>query len=100
MPMHFAENGYETFGTGKWHNSAKTFEASFQKGENVFLGGMADHYQVPCQSLGPDRKLSSPVKKGFSTDLFTDAAIGYLNSYAKGAREKAIFLLRGFYCPS
>lgn len=22
MPMHFAENGYETFGTGKWHNGA------------------------------------------------------------------------------
>src|SRR6476659_6685498 len=40
MPMEFAENGYETFGTGKWHNGASTFEASFQKGDNVFTGGM------------------------------------------------------------
>ena len=47
MPMHFAENGYETFGTGKWHNGANTFEASFQKGDNVFIGGMSDHYNVP-----------------------------------------------------
>jgi len=99
MPMHFAENGYETFGTGKWHNSAKTFEASFQKGENVFLGGMADHYQVPCQNLGPDRKLSEPVKKGFSTDLFADAAIGYLNSYARGTREKPFFCYVAFTAP-
>lgn len=38
MLMYFAENGYETFGTGKWHNGAKTFEASCQKGENVFIG--------------------------------------------------------------
>ena len=52
MPMHFAENGYETFGTGKWHNGAKTFEASFQMGKNVFIGGMADHFQVPCRDLG------------------------------------------------
>src|SRR6056297_4124208 len=37
MPMHFAEAGYETFGTGKWHNEKSAFEASFQHGENVFL---------------------------------------------------------------
>ena len=99
MPMHFAENGYETFGTGKWHNGAKSFEASFQKGENVFLGGMADHYQVPCQNMGPDRKLGEMVKKGFSTDLFADAAIGYLDSYARGKREKPFFCYVAFTAP-
>ena len=35
MPMYFAQYGYETFGTGKWHNGGKSFEASFQKGENA-----------------------------------------------------------------
>jgi arylsulfatase A-like enzyme len=99
MPMNFAKNGYETFGTGKWHNEAKTFEASFQKGENVFIGGMADHYQVPCCNLGTDGKLSEPVIKGFSTDLFADAAIGYLNSYASGSREKPFFCYVAFTAP-
>jgi len=99
MPMHFAENGYETFGTGKWHNGARTFEASFQKGENVFIGGMSDHYQVPCRTLGPDRKLSEPIKKGYSTDLFADAAIDYLNNYAQGNREKPFFCYVAFTAP-
>ena len=71
MPMYFAQNGYETFGTGKWHNGAASFEASFQKGKNVFLGGMSDHNNVPCRDLGQDGKLSDPVNKGYSTDIFT-----------------------------
>lgn len=99
MPMYFAKYGYETFGTGKWHNGAKSFEATFQNGENVFLGGMADHYQVPCRTLGADGKLGEPVKKGFSTDLFADAAIGYLDSYAKGMREKPFFCYVAFTAP-
>ena len=99
MPMHFAENGYVTFGTGKWHNGANTFEASFQNGKNVFIGGMANHFQVPCRDLGADGKLSQPVKKGFSTDLFADAAIGFFDNYAKGTREKPFFCYVAFTAP-
>ncbi|WP_372774714.1 sulfatase-like hydrolase/transferase [Mangrovibacterium sp.] len=99
MPMHFADNGYETFGTGKWHNEAEAFEASFQKGDNVFIGGMADHYNVPCRTLGPDRKLSEPVKNGYSTDLFVDATINYLTDYASGTREKPFFCYVAFTAP-
>jgi arylsulfatase A-like enzyme len=99
MPMEFAEHGYETFGTGKWHNGASTFEASFQKGDEVFLGGMANHYKVPCRTLSADRKLSAPVVKGYSTDLFADAAINYLNSYAKGKKDKSFFCYVAFTAP-
>ena len=98
MPMHFARYGYETFGTGKWHNGAPSFEASFQKGKNVFIGGMADHFNVPCREL-IDGKLSSPQKKGFSTDLFADAAIEFLDSYAKGSRENPFFCYVAFTAP-
>ncbi|MDP2113341.1 MAG: sulfatase-like hydrolase/transferase [Bacteroidota bacterium] len=98
MPMHFAENGYETFGTGKWHNGANTFEASFQKGDNVFIGGMCDHFNVPCRTL-VNGKLSEPVKKGFSTDLFAEAATGFLNSYAKGKRENPFFCYVAYTAP-
>jgi arylsulfatase A-like enzyme len=99
MPMHFAQNGYETFGTGKWHNGKESFEASFQKGENVFLGGISNHMTVPCQNMGPDRKLGEPVRKGYSTDVFTDAAISYLSNYASGSHEKPFFCYVAFTAP-
>jgi len=99
MPRYFAGNGYETFATGKWHNGAASFEASFQRGENVFLGGMSDHYKVPCRTLGSDGKLSEPVIKGFSTDLFADAAIKYIDGYSKGKRDKPFFCYVAFTAP-
>lgn len=99
MPMHFAENGYETFGTGKWHNGAPNFEASFQKGKNVFIGGMSDHYKVPCRDLDSGRKLTPPVTKGYSTDLFAGAAIDFINDYATGKKENPFFCYVAFTAP-
>lgn len=99
MPMFLANHGYETFATGKWHNGIKSFEASFQRGENVFIGGMCDHYNVPCRTLGADGKLSEPVNKGFSTDLFADAAIGFLDGYSKGDKKKPFFCYVAFTAP-
>ena len=99
MPMHFAEQGYETFGTGKWHNEKSAFEASFQQGDNVFLGGMSDHFQTPVRSLGEDGKLSEPQLKGFSTDLFADAALDFIRSYAGGNRENPFFCYVSFTAP-
>ncbi|MCE7066635.1 sulfatase-like hydrolase/transferase [Dyadobacter sp. CY326] len=99
MPMHFDENGYETFGTGKWHNGAETFEASFQKGKTVMLGGMSDHFQVPVRDLDGNRKLGEPVVKGFSTDVFTSSAISYLDEYAKGEKSKPFFCYIAYTAP-
>jgi arylsulfatase A-like enzyme len=99
MPMHFAEAGYETFGTGKWHNGAASFEASFKHGENVFLGGMSDHFQTPVRNLGADGKLLEPELKSFSTDLFADAAMNFINDYANGKRENPFFCYVSFTAP-
>ncbi len=99
MPMHFAANGYETFGTGKWHNERSAFEAGFQKGKNVFLGGMADHFNIALRDMGPDGKLSEPEKKGFSTDLFAGAAIDFINEYAGGERSNPFFCYVSFTSP-
>lgn len=99
MPRYFAEYGYETFGTGKWHNGKETFEATFQQGKNVFLGGMSDHFKVPCRDLGNDGKLGDPVIKSYSTDLFADAAISFIEHYAFGKREKPFFCYVAFTAP-
>ena len=99
MPMRFADHGYVTFGTGKWHNEKETFEASFQKGSRVYLGGMADHFNIPVRELSDERILSEPVKQGFSTDLFADAAIGFLEEYSSSGEDKPFFCYVSFTVP-
>lgn len=99
MPASFAANGYVTFGTGKWHNEKSAFEASFQKGTSVFLGGMADHFNVPCNDMGEDGKLAPSVKDSFSTDIFTDAAIDFITGYSSGTREKPFFCYVAYTVP-
>jgi arylsulfatase A-like enzyme len=99
MPSHFASQGYETFGTGKWHSEKSAFEKSFKRGKNVFLGGMSDHFQIPCCDLGLDGKLSQPQKKGFSTDIFAGSAIEFINDYARSNREDPFFAYVAFTVP-
>lgn len=99
MPMHFASAGYETFGTGKWHNEKAAFEKSFQNGRNVFLGGMADHFNIPVSDMGDDGKLSQPVNKGFSTDLFTEAALDFINDYSEERKKQPFFCYVAFTVP-
>lgn len=80
MTMDFANAGYTTFGTGKWHNEKEAFEASFQQANNVYLGGMANHYEIDLRNYGPDGKLGEPTKKGYSTEVFAQSAVDFIQS--------------------
>ncbi|MBC6366888.1 sulfatase-like hydrolase/transferase [Algoriphagus sp. AK58] len=80
MTMDFAKAGYTTFGTGKWHNEKEAFETSFQQAKNVFLGGMADHYAVAVRDYDSLGRLGNPKIKGYSTDIFTQSAIEFIQS--------------------
>lgn len=96
------KNGYDTFGTGKWHNGKEAFNRSFNNGDEIFFGGMNDHWNVPAFHY--DNTGNYDTKKAFvhdfaltnkieykncdhihagkhSTELFTDTAINYLNTY-------------------
>ncbi len=99
MPMHFASQGYQTFGTGKWHNEKTAFESSFQKGKNVFLGGMADHFNIALCDMGEDGKLTEPVSKGYSTDRFAEAAIEFIDDYSTGKKKNPFFCYIAFTAP-
>lgn len=79
LPMHLRERGYTTFLTGKWHNEPKAVAPSFDMAKNVLLGGMANHFEAPLHDLKPDGTFTDPVKKGFSTDIFTDTALDFLD---------------------
>jgi arylsulfatase A-like enzyme len=49
----FRAQGYQTFGSGKWHNGTESFNRSFSEGEHIFFGGMTDHWNVPCFHYDP-----------------------------------------------
>lgn len=60
---HLQKYGYETFGTGKWHNGSKAYARSFSAGGNIFFGGMQDHWCVPVHSFDKEGQYNKRVKK-------------------------------------
>ncbi|MFK7924598.1 MAG: sulfatase-like hydrolase/transferase [Bacteroidia bacterium] len=99
LPISLRENGYLTFGTGKWHNEREAFAAGFERGENVFLGGMSDHYHVPVRDLKADGTFTEVQRKDYSTSLFAQSAIDFLGDYGQSDREKPFFAYVAFTAP-
>ncbi|MHC4565574.1 MAG: sulfatase-like hydrolase/transferase [Planctomycetota bacterium] len=97
MPELLRENGYTTFGTGKWHNKEESFLRGFETGKAIFFGGMADHTKVPVVDLSPAGKLvNERTGEKFSSELFTSAAIEFLENYD---RDKPFFAYVAFTAP-
>ena len=114
---HFARHGYDTFGTGKWHNGPETFARCFNAGASVFFGGMSDHWNVPVCDFNPDGRYQEPhrtlVRYGprlvqidqryerfatgtHSTDLFVDDTRRWL---ASRDRDRPFFAYVSFMAP-
>ena len=71
--------------------------AASRVGGGVFFGGMSDHDAVPLQDLLPDGGFSEVETAGFSTDLFVDAAIEFLEGHAADGRVDPLSGLRGLH---
>ena len=95
--------GYVTFGTGKWHNGAAAYARGFGCGDEIFFGGMEDHWMVPLCAFDPtgQYRARSPYIRNpwlsnrveirscdhfspgrHSTDIFADASIRFIETWS------------------
>lgn len=99
MPQLFREHGYHTYATGKWHNDKGSFNRSFCGGSELFFGGMNGHRNIPVYDYDPTGaypKEAARCSGDFSTELFADAAIRFLEGYEE---EAPFFLYAAFTAP-
>lgn len=99
FPQQLGAAGYTTFGTGKWHNSRDSFAKSFQEGRHVFFGGMSNHDKVPLRDLQPDGSYTAVDTMGFSSTLFADAAIAFIEQQADAETQQPFLAYVAFTAP-
>lgn len=93
------ENGYHTYMVGKWHNDKAACNRSYCDGARIFFSGMSDHYAVPVYDYDPTGqydKQNEQITDQHSTELFTDAALAFINGYDQ---DKPFFLTVAFTSP-
>ena len=95
--------GYRTFITGKWHNGEEALLRAFDRGTAIYLGGMADHTQTEVQDIENGGMVRRRVGERFSSELFADAVIEFLDEQAaadaSGEPEQPFFAYVPFTAP-
>ncbi len=100
----FRLHGYRTFGTGKWHNGRASFHRSFSDGGHIYFGGMHDpksggHFRAYLSDYDPEGLYDkSRVVEGYSTDLFAEAALDFLDRHGPD-QSHPFFLYLAFTAP-
>lgn len=113
----FRNSGFESFGTGKWHNGTESYARSFSQGDEIMFGGMADHWNVPMCHFDQSGKYKTKapmihtpylnnevtihtmdhIHPGcHSTDIICNSTLSFLESSKK---DKPFFAYISFLAP-
>lgn len=79
------DKGHRTHLVGKWHNDYPALNRCFDSGEALFFGGLASHADPLLHDYDPTGVYDSARghrRPGFSTEIFVDAAIRFLQEAA------------------
>ena len=117
MGESFQAAGYHTYGVGKWHNGAASFNRSFAGGDEIFHGGMTDHWNMPAFRYDPSGRYASTLLRcpdpfhsnrveriaadhihagQHSTDVIAEGVIRFIEGYD---RSKPWFAYAAFLSP-
>ncbi|MCH7905092.1 MAG: sulfatase-like hydrolase/transferase [Armatimonadetes bacterium] len=104
-PEVFRANGYETFGTGKWHNNRDAFNRLFSHGGAIYFGGMHwpdtnGHFEPRIHWFDPTSDYPESDRKHlktFSSELYADGAIDFLQNTRD--KEKPFVIYVAFSSP-
>lgn len=101
--------GYGTYMTGKWHLGQKEMDdRPLQRGFDCYYGCLsgATRFFQPVGSRGmtrgndPDENPESTTDRPFyTTDAFTDHAIGFLRQHSKERKDDPFFLYLAYTAP-
>jgi arylsulfatase A-like enzyme len=105
LPEVLRTKGYTTYHTGKWHSDKMSHHRMFSAGGDIFLGGMhfdkdGGQAHPSVYTFDPSGEYPATLKRNadtFSTTLYADNAIRFLNS--KASKEKPFFCYVAFTSP-
>jgi len=123
LPEQLRQHGYTTYHVGKWHQDRASFHRSFCGGDRIFgfthgwyvqYGG---HWNVAVHDFDPDghyppeagyllaedKQSKRPLIAGqggvHSSEMFSDAAVAFLDRYRREADRSPFFLYLAYVAP-
>lgn len=83
-PEAFAQAGYTTFASGKWHNGDASLVRSFQIARQMFTGGMTNPMQAKLRNVTAGKVGEAKLARQHACAVFADETIRFLKEHQAG----------------